>query len=463
MTFDDYHFPDAPRINGELPGDKSKFLLGEQERLEGNARSYPRGIPVAFDEGRGATIKDVDGNVFIDFFGGAGTLNVGHSHPSVLDAAIAQQKKLIHTLDFPTERRNRLLHILKSVIPAGLRERVKFQFGGPTGSDAVESALKLARYNTKRSTIVAFQGSYHGMTAGALGVTSNTSLKKHQPSADVQFMPYPYCYRCPLGLERDSCGLACAKYVDNALSNSHSGVNPPAAILIEPIQGEGGTIIPPDGYLDEVRAIADKHETVLIFDEIQSGFCRTGEMFASEHFGVTPDIMTMSKALGGIGYPLSCIAYDSKLDTWGPGSHIGTFRGHQVAMAAGAEAISFMKDVSLHRYAAELGEYMLGALREFARSSEVIGDVRGKGLMLGVEIVKDKQTKEPWPELVRHIRRQCYRKGLLVEVGGHYSNVVRFLPPLVLTRELADKGLDIFIKAVESRESGHLGGLAAGL
>lgn len=452
MTFADYHFQNAPRISGELPGERSRYLLGEQERLEGNARSYPRGIPVAFEEGKGATIKDVDGNVFIDFFGGAGTLNVGHSHPEVLEAAIVQQRKLIHTLDFPTETKNNLLERLKSIMPGTLRETAKFQFGGPTGSDAVESALKLARINTGRSSVIAFQGSYHGMTAGALSVTSNTNLRSHQSSGDVYFMPYPYSYRCPLGQTPENSGTACARYLERALENSHSGVKLPAAILVEPIQGEGGTIIPPDGFLEELRRIADRFEAVLIFDEIQSGFCRTGKMFASEHYDVTPDIMTMSKAIGGIGYPLSCIAYDRKLDTWGPGSHIGTFRGHQVAMAAGTAAIDFMKEAALDRHAAELGAYMLAALRDYARSSENIGEVRGKGLMLGVEIVKDKATREPWPERVKEIRQLCYRKGLLVEVGGHFGNVIRFLPPLVLTRELADKGIEVFINAVESAE-----------
>lgn len=450
MSFAEYHFADAPKIDGHVPGLRSEQLLREQELLEGNARSYPRGIPVAFQEGRGATLQDVDGNLYVDFFGGAGTLNVGHSHPDVLEASIAQQRKLNHSLDFPTEAKLRLMRNLKSVLPGTLAGSAKIQFGGPTGSDAVESALKLSRYHTKRSTIIAFQGSYHGMTTGALAVTSNTRLRTNQAQPGVHFMPYPYCYRCPLGLKRDSCGLSCAKYLENALDNSHSGVDKPAAILVEPIQGEGGTIIPPPGYLRELRRIADKHESVLIFDEIQTGFGRTGAMFAAEHSGVTPDAMTMSKALGGIGYPISCIAYDKRLDTWEPGAHIGTFRGHQAAMAAGNAAIDFMRDSGLPQHAAELGRHLLDLLNSFAQDSEVIGEVRGQGLMLGIEIVKDKHTKEPWPELVKEIRTACYKKGLLVEVGGHFSNVVRFLPPLVVTKELAEKGLGIFIEALES-------------
>lgn len=452
MRFSEYHFADAPRIAGSVPGKRSEQLLRDQELLEGNARSYPRGIPVAFEEGKGATLKDVDGNVYVDFFGGAGTLNVGHSHPDVLEASIAQQRKLNHTLDFPTEAKLRLIRNLKSALPGTLASTAKIQFGGPTGSDAVESALKLSRLYTGRSSIVAFQGSYHGMTAGALGVTSNARLRPNQAQPGVHFMPYPYCYRCPLGLKRESCGLSCVKYLENALNDSHSGVGEPAAILVEPIQGEGGTIIPPPEFLRELRRIANEHGTVLVFDEIQTGFGRTGAMFAAEHFGVTPDAMTMSKALGGIGYPISCIAYDERLDTWEPGMHIGTFRGHQAAMAAGNAAIEFMRAEELPAHAAELGRHMLESLWEFARDSGIIGDVRGKGLMLGIEIVKDRHTREPWPELVREIRTECYKNGLLVEVGGHFSNVVRFLPPLVLSKELADKGLGIFMEALASLE-----------
>jgi diaminobutyrate-2-oxoglutarate transaminase len=223
-------------------------------------------------------------------------------------------------------------------------------------------------------------------------------------------------------------------------------------VLIEPIQGEGGTIVPPDGYLTEVRRITREHDVPLICDEIQSGFGRTGKMFAVEHDGVTPDVMTLSKALGGIGYPLSCIAYDSNLDTWTQGAHIGTFRGHQVAMAAGLAAIEFMQEVDLPGHAAALGELTLGLLRDVQDTLPSVGDVRGRGLMIGIELVMDRDTKDPWPEMAAQIRTECFRKGVIIEVGGHFGNVARFLPPLVITRELLLTGVEIFVESVRAAE-----------
>ncbi|HEY2632819.1 MAG TPA: aspartate aminotransferase family protein [Solirubrobacteraceae bacterium] len=451
QNFEELHFAPAPAIDGEVPGPRSREMLSEQDELESSARSYPRAVPVAIEEGKGATMKDVDGNTFIDFFGGAGVLNVGHSHPAVLQAASEQEKKLVHALDFPTKPKLRLMRKLRSLLPGVLGESGRFHFGGPTGSDAIESALKLTRAHTGRDAVIAFQGSYHGMTKEALSLTSDTSFGG-PTSTPVHFMPYPYCYRCPLGLKPDSCEMACAKLLDTSLEDPHTGIPTPAAVLIEPIQGEGGTIVPPDGYLTEVRRITRKHDVPLICDEIQSGFARTGKMFAVEHDGVTPDVMTLSKALGGIGYPLSCIAYDANLDTWTKGAHIGTFRGHQVAMAAGLAAIEFMQEVNLADHAATLGELTLGLLREAQDSLPSMGDVRGRGLMIGIEMVKDRDTKEPWPEMAAQLRTECFRKGVIIEVGGHFGNVARFLPPLVITRELLLAGVEIFVDAVRACE-----------
>lgn len=451
QNFEELHFAPAPAIDGEVPGPRSREMLSEQDDLESSARSYPRAVPVAIEEGRGATMKDVDGNTFIDFFGGAGVLNVGHSHPAVMKAASDQQEKLVHALDFPTRPKLRLMRKLRSLLPGALRESARFHFGGPTGSDAVESALKLTRAHTGRDAVIAFQGSYHGMTKEALSLTSDTSFGG-PTSTPVHFMPYPYCYRCPLGLKPDSCEMACAKLLDTSLEDPHTGIPKPAAVLIEPIQGEGGTIVPPDGYLTEVRRITRKHDVPLICDEIQSGFARTGKMFAVEHDGVTPDVMTLSKALGGIGYPLSCIAYDATLDTWTRGAHIGTFRGHQVAMAAGVAAIELMQDVDLAGHAAALGELTLGLLREAQDTLPSVGDVRGRGLMIGIELVKDRDTKDPWPEMAAQIRTECFRKGVIIEVGGHFGNVARFLPPLVITRELLLTGVEIFVESVRTAE-----------
>jgi diaminobutyrate-2-oxoglutarate transaminase len=450
-SFEEMHFEPAPALVGEVPGPLSREMLAEQDQLESSARSYPRSVPIAIEDGRGATMRDVDGNTFIDFFGGAGVLNAGHSLPAAVEAAAEQQRRLVHALDFPTKPKLSLMRKLKEIMPGRLRESARFHFGGPTGSDAVEAALKLTRAHTGREAVIAFQGSYHGMTSGALSVTSDVNFGG-PTSSSVHFMPYPYCYRCPLGLKPDSCEMACAHLLDSSLDDPHSGIPKPAAVLIEPIQGEGGTIVPPDGYLTEVRRITRKHDVPLVCDEIQTGFARTGTMFACEHDGVTPDVMTLSKALGGIGYPISCIAYDSELDGWKPGAHIGTFRGHQVAMAAGLAAIEFMQQVDLAAHAAELGELALGLLREAQDTLAAVGDIRGRGLMIGIELVKDRDTKEPWPEMASRVRTECFHRGVIIEVGGHYGNVARFLPPLVISRGLLLTGVEIFLESVRAAE-----------
>ncbi len=449
--FQEMHYAPAPSLATEVPGPRSREMLDEQEQLESKARSYPRAVPIAIEEGLGATMRDADGNTFIDFFGGAGVLNVGHSHPAVLAAAAAQERKLVHALDFPTTPKLRLMRRLKELLPGPLKERARFHFGGPTGSDAIEAALKLTRAHTGRESVIAFQGSYHGMTSGALSVTSDVGLGGPQ-SSPVHFMPYPYCYRCPLGLQPDSCGMACAKLIDNSLEDPHSGIPKPAAVIVEPIQGEGGTIVPPDGYLPELRRITAKHDVPLIVDEIQTGFSRTGTMFACEYDGIFPDVMTLSKALGGIGYPISCIAYDERLDSWTPGAHIGTFRGHQVAMAAGEAAIGVMQELDLATHAADLGELALGILRDAQDSMPTVGDIRGRGLMIGIELVHDRDTKEPWPEMASRVRTECFERGVVIEVGGHFSNVARFLPPLVISRKLLLTGLEIFVESVRAAE-----------
>jgi len=400
---------------------------------------------------KGATVEDVDGNIYIDFFGGAGVMAVGHSNPEVIEAIKKQLVDLTHFLDFPNPSRRALVEALLQVLPKRLS---RVFFGGPTGSDAVESAVKLAKYNTGRYPMIAFQGSYHGMTAGALSLCSGLNFKEDflPLLPEVHFVPYAYCYRCALGKKPESCDLDCAKYLDYILEDPHSGVGKPAAVILEAIQGEGGSIVPPEQFIPKIREICNKHAVLMIDDEIQAGFCRTGKMFACDHTGTIPDVITMSKALGGVGFPISAIAYKEELDTLPKGKHIGTFRGNVTAYAAGAAALNFMVKNKLAEHALNLGELMLSMLKEIEKDSKIVGEARGKGLMLGVEFVKDKATKEPAPELAARVRTLCHRRGLLIEIGGHYSNVARFLPPLVLTEELAKKGLEIFVDSVREVE-----------
>ncbi len=453
-SFHELSYPQAPRVKGSLPGPRSRELLHRQEELEGNAVCYPRGIPAAFVAGRGATLKDADGNLFLDFFGGAGVLNVGHCNPQVMEAVRDQTCQLTHSLDFPHPLRIKLVEILDGIAPESMRGWSRTLFGGPTGSDAVESAIKLAKLNSQGTSIISFAGGYHGMTAGALSLTSDRALKKkYLPMLpDVHFMPYSYCYRCPLGLEYPGCGTGCASYLEEALRDPHSGISDPAAVIVEPIQGEGGSIVPPPEFVERIGSITREQEIPLVVDEIQAGMGRTGAMWSCEHFEVEPDIMTISKGLGG-GLPLSAIIYHRDVDRWEPGDHLGTFRGHLTGMAAGVAALEFTMNNRLPKHAGELGNHMRKFLNRNGDGFPCMGDIRGRGLMIGIEFVADPDTRKPWPEMAREVRLESYRRGLLVELGGHYRNVVRFLPPLVLTREMADRGLEIFLEALESTRS----------
>lgn len=440
------HFPGAPLIQSGLPGPKAGEFLEAQQELESSAYKYSRTLPFVPQEARGATIKDLDGNIFIDFFAGIGVVNVGHSNPQVLATAQAQEEQLIHSLDFPAPPRVELMRKLGEIAPQGLRGQAKVMFGAPSGSDAVEGAIKLAKHYTGRHTLIAFSGSYHGQTSGALALSSGRGFKEEYLPLlpDVHFAPYPYCYRCSFKQNRESCGLLCLNYLAELLRDPYSGVVKPAAIIVEPIQGEGGVIVPPDDFLPELRRLADEEEIPLIVDEIQTGFGRTGRMFACEHGQVTPDIMTLAKSLGGIGYPLAAVLYHEKLDTVKPGGHMGTFRGYLAAMAAGAAAIDFMLENKLTEHATRLGESLLAELRKLQEEIIQIGEIRGKGLFIALELVKDRETKEPYPELVQAVQRRCFERGLLVWSAGHFGNVLRMMPPLVITKELAMKGLEIF-------------------
>jgi diaminobutyrate-2-oxoglutarate transaminase len=382
-------------------------------------------MPTAFLRAKGATIEDLDGNIFIDFFAGAGVMAVGHSNPVVIEAIEKQLHDLTHVLDFPTPSRKDLVEALIDILPAGLN---RVFLGGPTGSDAIESAVKLAKYNTGRYPMIAFQGSYHGMTAGALSLSSGLSFKE-------DFLP-----------------LIPEVHFIHILDNPHFGIGKPAAIIIEAIQGEGGSITPPDKYLPMLRKICDKHGVLMIDDEIQAGVCRTGAMFACDHTNTVPDIIAMSKPLGGIGLPISAVACKEELNTFPKGKHIGTFRGNVLACAGGVAALNFMKDNMLVEHSRNLGEMMLSLLKEIESDSKIVGEARGKGLMLGLEFVKDKSTKEPAPELATMVRTLCHRRGLLIEIGGHYFNVARFLPPLILSEDLAKKGLEVVADSVREVE-----------
>ncbi len=452
MKFEELNW-DAPKLLTDLPGPNSKKMLKRQWEIEGNPVSYPKGLPIAFEKGKGATIKDVDGNIFIDFFGGAGVMTLGHGNPVVIDAIKSQLDKITHVLDFPTKIRLELVEYLRKIMPGNLKNKVKVTFGGPTGSDAIESAIKLVKHVTNRHSLIAFEGSYHGQTAGAVTVSSGKAFKeKIAPMLpDVHFAPYGYCYRCAFNKSREDCQLECAMYFHHLLEDPHSGIVHPAGMIMEPIQGEGGSVIPPEKFVKQVEKSCREYEVPVIFDEIQSGFCRTGQFFAFQHSGAMPDIMAISKAIGG-GLPLSAIVYREDYDVWNKGSHIGTFRGNAPAMAAGVASLDFMLEHDLPRYARELGDFILSKLKRGTKNLEIVGEVRGKGLMLGIEIVKDKDSRKPSPEIAAEVRSAVFKKGVLLEMGGHYGNVARMLPSLVITKKLVEIGTEIVIEALEDVE-----------
>jgi diaminobutyrate-2-oxoglutarate transaminase len=397
-------------------------------------------------------VEDVEGRVFLDCLAGAGTLALGHNHPRVvasLERCLRSQLPL-HTLDLTTPVKDRFIQDVLACLPSGFADRCRIQFCGPTGSDAVEAALKLVRTHTGRGTVLAFRGAYHGMTQGALALMGNLGPKLALGTglSDVQFLPFPYAYRCPLALGGQAgtdAALACLK---SLLDDPEGGVPKPAAIIVEPVQGEGGVIPAPLDWLRGLRALATEHDVPLIFDEVQTGFGRTGTMFAFEQAGVEPDVLVLSKALGG-GLPLSIVVYDRRFDGWAPGAHAGTFRGHQLAMAAGSETLQVIRSERLVLRSAELGARCLAALRALAHEHAAIGDVRGRGLMIGVELVEPHAARDALgarpaaPRLAARVQSECLRRGLIVELGGRHGSVVRLLPPLIVSSTQLDEILTI--------------------
>lgn len=436
--------------------------LDRQEAIESNARTYPRRLPLALKSGRGVRVRDVEGREYIDCLAGAGALALGHNHAVVVDAiqyALSEDIPF-QTLDLPTPLKDRFINDLFESLPPEFAESFKIQFCGPSGADAIEAALKLVKTATGRRGIVAFHGAYHGMTHGALSVSGESVPKNALSglSAEVQFLPYPLDYRCPFGLGGDAGADMGARYIETMLDDPNSGVLLPAGMIVEAVQGEGGVNPAPDEWLRKIRGMTKRRGIPLIMDEVQTGLGRTGRLYAFEHAGIMPDVLVLSKAIGG-GLPLSVIVYHRDLDDWKPGAHAGTFRGNQLAFAAGAATIRHIREHALDRHAADMGRNMLAALRCVATEARCVGDVRGRGLMIGVEIV-DRDAGGAFdsappasPKLARQIQHECLRRGLIVELGGRQGAVVRFLPPLIATGADVDAIVDRFREAVRATET----------
>ncbi|WP_189305157.1 diaminobutyrate--2-oxoglutarate transaminase family protein [Streptomyces cinerochromogenes] len=466
-------------MTGGTPGQERAVhegILRRQSARESSARTYARALPIVPVRARGLTIEGADGRRYLDCLSGAGTLALGHNHPVVLEAirTVLDSGAPLSVLDLATPVKDAFITELFRTLPPGLTDRARVQFCGPAGTDAVEAALKLVRAATGRTGILAFTGAYHGMTAGALAASGS--------ARDVQVarLPYPQDYRCPFGVGGRPGAELAARWTESLLDDPKSGVPLPAGMILEPVQGEGGVIPAPDGWLRRMRRLTTDRAIPLIADEIQTGVGRTGAFWAVDHSGITPDVMVLSKAIGG-SLPLAVIVYRDDLDVWQPGAHAGTFRGNQLAMAAGTATLAYVRENALAERAAALGARMLTQLTELTHQFPCVGDVRGRGLMIGVELVDPdtdhtsshtaplpghpdtaptglEPTRTPHPaapQLAAAVQRECLQRGLIVELGGRHASVIRLLPPLTISDEQATAVLDRLADAVAAAARQH--------
>ena len=406
ISFADWHRQAPIRL-------EDNAYLQRQAARESNARSYPRRIPLALQQGHGIYLRDTQGQLFIDCLAGAGTLALGHNHPAILQA-------LRDTLDSGLP-----LHTLDLTTP-------------------------VAKTATGRHGVMSFSGGYHGMTQGALALMGNLGPKRSLGplASDVHFLPYPSDYRCPFGLGGDAGVNAGLHYIDRLFTDPDSGVLPPAAVVVEAVQGEGGVNPAPARWLNGLRRITREHGSVLIIDEVQTGLGRTGRLFGFEHAGIEPDVLVLSKAIGG-GLPLAVMLYDQALDAWRPGAHAGTFRGNQLAMAAGTATLRHLMERQLWQHADAMGQRLCAHLRAMQRDLPCIGDVRGRGLMLGVEIVDAQAPAAPLGSRpAQPDRARALQRGLILELGGRHGSVVRFLPRLIVEEREIDAIAQLFMQAL---------------
>ena len=429
---------DMPLLRGPLPGPRAQEIMNRDNQVL--STSYTRGYPLVIERGEGAMVTDVDGNRFLDFNAGIAVVSTGHCHPRVVKSVQEQAAKFLHMsgTDFFYENMVQLAEKLAALAPGDAKRRVYF---GNSGTEAMEAAIKLARYSTGRDKFIGFLGAFHGRTMGSLALTARRPVQRRgfgpfMPG--VHHVPYAYCYRCAYGRTPDTCGLECAKVIEDQLLKTILPADEVAAIVVEPIQGEGGYIVPPAAFLEELHRIAHRHGMLLIFDEVQAGMGRTGKMWASEHFGVVPDVFTVAKGIAS-GMPISATIANAEIMNWPPGAHASTFGGNPVSIAAAITTIELLEQ-ELVDNAARVGAHMMERMKTWPARFPLVGDVRGLGLMLGVELVRDQTTKERAPEERDRIVDMAFERGLLILGAG--ENTLRLSPPLVITKDQADFALD---------------------
>ena len=435
-----------PEIKTALPGPKAKQMLERDERFI--SPSYTRSYPLVMNRGYGAMVEDVDGNVFLDFNAGVAVCALGHAHPEIAEAIAKQASEFTHIsgTDYYYPHQTALAEKLIEVTPGDFAKKVHY---GNSGAEAMEAALKAAIYSTGRQKFIAFRGAFHGRTFGTLSLTASkfTQRKGFGPQVlDVTHVPYANPIRFPLERRAgESVGLRVARYIEQTIFRTTVPPDDCAAIVVEPVQGEGGYVVPDADFLPELRRICDEHGIALIVDEVQSGVGRTGKLWAIEHFGVTPDIICMAKAIGG-GIPLGVTLAREDLMRWHVGAHASTFGGNPVAIAAALKTLEIIEN-GVMQNAAEIGSYMMDRLRELKDKHEIIADVRGLGLMIGIEIVRDRETMEPWADLRDKVVLECFNRGLILQGAG--ESAIRFSPPLIIDREQADFAIDTVEAAIE--------------
>lgn len=434
-----------PQIKTALPGPAAKALIDVDRKHV--SPSYTRGYPLVAEKAKGLWITDPDGNVFLDFTAGIAVCATGHCHPRVVAAIKKQADRLLHMsgTDFYYTSQIRLAEKLACLVPGDCDSRVYF---GNSGAEAVEAAFKLARWYTKRELNIAFFGAFHGRTMGALSLTASKVIqKKHYNPLipGITHIPYAYCYRCPYNVCYPSCGLECVRWVEESLFRTTVPPEEVAAIFVEPIQGEGGYIVPPPEFHQRLHAVAKKYGILYVADEVQAGMGRTGKMFAMQHFGVTPDIIALAKGIAS-GMPLGAMVAHSDIMVWEAGSHASTFGGNPVSCSAALATIELLEG-GLIRNATERGAQLMKGLRDLQQSRECMGDVRGKGLMVGVELVRERNTKQPAPDWRNTLVQNAFKRGLLLLGCG--ESTVRFCPALTVSSDEIDLCLSIFADALD--------------
>ncbi|MDH5447539.1 MAG: acetyl ornithine aminotransferase family protein [Candidatus Bathyarchaeota archaeon] len=440
---------DYPKIVVTPPGPKARELAKRDERVI--SQSFVRWYPLAIQSGKGCIIRDVDGNEYIDFNSGLVCLNVGHSHPRVVEAIKSQLDRFLHysVTDFLYRQVVDAAEKLVKITPGAWEKKVFF---GNSGAEAVEAGAKLARWHTRKQLYIAFTSAFHGRTFGGMSFTASKPVQRRHffPLVPgVTHVPYGYCYRCPFKLTYPDCRYWCVDFIDEQVLQKYIPPEEVAAFVFEPIQGEGGYVVPPPEYFQRLKKLADKYGILMMDDEVQAGMGRTGKWFAIEHWGVEPDIICIAKSIAA-GMPLGAMVAKASIMDWEGGSHASTFGGNPVSCAAASAVIDVIQDEGLRENAAKQGVYIMKRLLELKEESEIVGDVRGKGLMIGVELVEDKASKKPAPKKAEEVMTRSWKRGVAVITCG--KSTVRIVPPLIITRELVDAGLDIVEDAIKQVE-----------